>query len=415
MSQSLEVGWTVNRGLDPEYWLLSDCSPGGHSSRYLVEVPAGSMANHTAMVAQSGSGKSFFLGRLIEEILTKTKARCLVLDPNGDFLQVQGLAASENWDTANYNASKRRGFLPTEASPDHFSADWDKVTKQVRSAETGAGVEADPLRLPWASLSPEPLAIELEPVLRTSFLQIHDFVRAIAAIAEGRVLKTNAPVNVLDEVEKVLGQLKGGESGAARAYLKDEYGIEDLVSARVSRRVADYSEKLAGLPAEEVGEVDDDFLADLYRSLEGVRIASATEAVVRGLKYLEAGSIAQQVYFGLARRFEQGAFFSAMIGENPNALGEIARLEVIDLTSIGGAELRQLAVGSLIEIEFERLRERWYEAVKEPASKDLRTPTFLVVDEAHNLVPAGELTGARAAMRELFRVVAAEGENSGSS
>ncbi|MDW0169591.1 MAG: DUF87 domain-containing protein [Nitrososphaeraceae archaeon] len=39
-------------------------------------------------MAQSGSGKSFFLGRLIEEIKIKSKARCLNLDPNGDFTKI---------------------------------------------------------------------------------------------------------------------------------------------------------------------------------------------------------------------------------------------------------------------------------------------------------------------------------------
>jgi len=50
-----------------------------------VEVSAPDIAYHTAILAQSGSGKSSFLGLLIEEILLKTQARVVIVDTNGDF------------------------------------------------------------------------------------------------------------------------------------------------------------------------------------------------------------------------------------------------------------------------------------------------------------------------------------------
>ncbi|HEY8030935.1 MAG TPA: DUF87 domain-containing protein [Methylocella sp.] len=40
---------------------------------------------HTMVLGQSGSGKSFFLARLLEELLLRTKARVVAIDPNGDF------------------------------------------------------------------------------------------------------------------------------------------------------------------------------------------------------------------------------------------------------------------------------------------------------------------------------------------
>jgi DNA helicase HerA-like ATPase len=54
----------------------------------MVRIPTKKMDTHTVIIAQSGSGKSFFLGRLIEEIMIKSKARCLILDPNGDFRKI---------------------------------------------------------------------------------------------------------------------------------------------------------------------------------------------------------------------------------------------------------------------------------------------------------------------------------------
>src|SRR5690242_349192 len=43
------------------------------------------VAAHTLIVGQSRSGKSMAARRLIEEILTWTDARVVILDPNADF------------------------------------------------------------------------------------------------------------------------------------------------------------------------------------------------------------------------------------------------------------------------------------------------------------------------------------------
>ncbi|NVM24158.1 MAG: DUF87 domain-containing protein [Desulfobacterales bacterium] len=40
------------------------------------------------VLTQSGSGKSFLVGRLIEELVIKTNARVVVLDPNSDFVRL---------------------------------------------------------------------------------------------------------------------------------------------------------------------------------------------------------------------------------------------------------------------------------------------------------------------------------------
>lgn len=43
---------------------------------------------HTAMFGQSGSGKSFALGRLVEELLMNTEVRIVLLDPNSDYRNI---------------------------------------------------------------------------------------------------------------------------------------------------------------------------------------------------------------------------------------------------------------------------------------------------------------------------------------
>src|SRR5690349_1389945 len=99
------LGWQVSSGLDPAYWLTREPLPrsGHQQASDLVSVPCESLAQHTAIIAQSGSGKSYFLGRLIEEILVSTKMRCLLFDPNADFRRVHELAPASLWREASYD------------------------------------------------------------------------------------------------------------------------------------------------------------------------------------------------------------------------------------------------------------------------------------------------------------------------
>ncbi|HXO19986.1 MAG TPA: ATP-binding protein [Thermoanaerobaculia bacterium] len=51
---------------------------------------------HTALLAQSGAGKSYALGVIIEELLQKTSARLVIIDPNGDFAGLRELEAGKS-------------------------------------------------------------------------------------------------------------------------------------------------------------------------------------------------------------------------------------------------------------------------------------------------------------------------------
>ena len=84
----------------------------------MVRIPTKKMDKHTVIIAQSGSGKSFFLGRLIEEIMLKSKERCLILDPNGDFRRIneidEELWRSDQVLTQKYDIKTGVGKLTLE-------------------------------------------------------------------------------------------------------------------------------------------------------------------------------------------------------------------------------------------------------------------------------------------------------------
>jgi hypothetical protein len=94
----LVLGWQVNTEGHPIYWLNENAKVGLQHDSDLLRVSADLMDSHTVIVAQSGSGKSFFLGRLVEELLMRTKCRCLIFDPNGDFSRMDQI----NEDATHY-------------------------------------------------------------------------------------------------------------------------------------------------------------------------------------------------------------------------------------------------------------------------------------------------------------------------
>jgi hypothetical protein len=123
----LTLGWEVTKNLEPRYWVRSeDPKPGSQADHDLVRIPAELMASHTAIIAQSGSGKSFFLGRLVEEILINTRAHCVIFDPNGDFRRVDEVEPEELWRIAEYDPPKKYK-LPHEKSRDKFLGQWSSL------------------------------------------------------------------------------------------------------------------------------------------------------------------------------------------------------------------------------------------------------------------------------------------------
>ncbi len=60
-----------------------------------VAVSASALLRHTLVCGQSGSGKSFALGVMLEQLLLRTQFRLVVLDFNGDFARLNFLLSRE--------------------------------------------------------------------------------------------------------------------------------------------------------------------------------------------------------------------------------------------------------------------------------------------------------------------------------
>ncbi len=83
------------------------------------EVPltldAGAFDRHTFLCGQSGSGKTYALGTILERLLVETSLRIVILDPNSDFVRLNELRAdaptsvAARFDAAATGVTIRRG------------------------------------------------------------------------------------------------------------------------------------------------------------------------------------------------------------------------------------------------------------------------------------------------------------------
>ena len=129
-----------------------------------IRIDLDSLLHHTLVVGQSGSGKSFFVARLLEEILLRTRARMLIVDPNGDFRRL-GLSSDSVWDVHSARFNVLHGLNQVDASdfdtPSGFQIGWQKRRfTYLNPARSPRGTVSEEdnvhkLIIHWDSLEPD--------------------------------------------------------------------------------------------------------------------------------------------------------------------------------------------------------------------------------------------------------------------
>jgi len=362
---SLVLGWKVDENGHPRYWLRPDAHAGGHSDHDVVRIPAPKLARHTAIVAQSGSGKSFLLGRLIEEILLGTRAQTIIFDSNADFRRIHDLQADSVWEKAGYNPETFLGMLPTEADSGVFSETWRAMPKVVaHGGSLGDEGGYEQLRIWWPYLSVDILAQGLSPSECVQLRHCHEFVRSIAEL-----------------------------------FVEDC----DVLLAR-SREVLEAT-RADGPRAGELRQCLLEALGEKYRSDEHDdmihRASMATQFVSPDVATF---------YFARAREFEADCLLRST--PPPDHYTRLRSI-VFDLPSILNREVRLSVVNQALVRLFSIARAEWEKAMALPPEEDRRVPRFIVVDEAHNLLPAQPQDQTSLAVRDLFRTITAEGRKYG--
>jgi hypothetical protein len=383
-TRKLVLGWQVTKGMDPRYWLQAGAAPGKQKKEDLVTVAAEEIARHAVIIAQSGSGKSFFLGRLIEEILLETKCNVLVLDPNADFREIHRPVDEKFWgEKASYSSETRKGYLPDEASQQEFMKRWDTpIKKRIYTRKGGGGGDIQTLYVNWFSLSVDWLFGEVDTALRAELRHCHEFAKLVTMLRQPPGTEPSGlGMDDLEFVKELAEKTRSTTWNDIAATIRTRLGPP--------------------LPSQ-TGKSEEGFDREKRRTTTIERAAIHKSFVTK-----ETDSL----YFSVAYDNRESRLFTfvAPRSEPPSD----RRVRVIDLPSIDDPDQRMMTVSFVLAREWQAARDRWEDALQRDADKDSRVPTFVVVDEAHNFVFAEARGAAQFRLQEQFRRIAAEGRKFG--
>lgn len=309
---------------------------------------------HTAVLAQSGSGKSFMVGRLIEELLIKTKARIVVLDPNSDFVRL-GEVDHGAWTKPELH----RWFFPGESAA-QFASEWARVQTIVLSNRNLPGVRS--LRINWGGLSDRERAdvMNLEPATQPELYW--------SLVLAGEVARS-----------------RWNETAEA------DYDFEHFRT--VADEICDYL-----LGADGTDDIGQHALAKSLRTL-GATVALRFRELVYSLE-------AFNIWRGVGDDDQDIADVIALQQECSSAI-------VIDLLSVDTEAERVALTTRTLSTLWKTAREGYHEALRDIDEPERRVPTILVIDEAHNIVPARRASAAAERLAADVVRIAAEGRKFG--
>lgn len=323
---------------------------------------------HMAVLAQSGSGKSFMVGRLIEELLIKTKARVVVLDPNSDFVRL-GDANPMPWTEPAIS----KWFFPGETAK-KFATQWRRVKKVVLSNRNFLP-GAKTLLINWGSLTDDERAhvMGIERERQAELYSMLELAGAIAVISWDK--------------------LRERES----YYDKESYYDFELFKAAANDVCGFF------LGSEEVAEESKNDIAQhpLARSLG--QLGPSVPLRFRDL-------VASMQDFDIWRKVgDRDEDISEIVSSPPKSSWVL----VIDLLSVEKEAARTALTQRTLSAIWQEARNGYSTALRDTNEDDERVPTFLVIDEAHNIVPAVRSSAASERLAADIIRIAAEGRKFG--
>jgi hypothetical protein len=388
----LVLGWQVNTEGHPIYWLNENVKVGLQHNSDLLRVSADLMDSHTVIVAQSGSGKSFFLGRLVEELLIRTKCRCLIFDPDGDFSRMDQIN-EDVWQETSYDLRSGNALLSHDTK-NAFLSSWGGIQKRVRTRRplSSSSIEQH-LDIWWPGLSVDMLEeVFDDPMKRSELYHCHSFVRAISELQMVRTKLGKQEGTLIDRAEQIYNAWgdKNNTTDNIEAYLNKEFEIPQAGQVVTIHPIPFVSWSMHKDPAKR------------SEAMEQVK-----RRAVSALRYFTKEMA--RFYFGKAREYEATDIIAK---EPPKSSRDLPRLDIVDLASLPDNNTRYLVANTIIAEEWERVRQNWWENMVENIN-DTRVPVFVVLEEAHNFIPEEPHNRAQAALRDQFRTIAAEGRKYG--
>ena len=328
----------------------------------MVRIPTKKMDKHTVIIAQSGSGKSFFLGRLIEEIMIKSKARCLILDPNGDFRRINEID-EELWSSnqilrEKYDTKTGMGKLTLETR-NEFAKKWRSVIDEfvIKTNRVPKEPKDEEVKIWWPSISLEFLIPSDHP-RSTEMFHCHNWAKELF----NQFGQFSDDTNGEDIISKVKNIFKSLQSLQDIPSEDREKVIQKLRTTPDDKsETASTHPKLLDslLPSGLSG------LGDITKTLTKI-IKTSSESMEKAKFVFESYSWETvNSYFGLIERYQS----LGILAKRAYSSKVQKRLEVIDLPSINNNELRALVLNSILTEEWENAVKKWEEAMNRPRDR----------------------------------------------
>lgn len=392
-SDKLVIGWEVDANFDPKYFKRPDHTRGAHKEDDLVCIDHRNLTHHSVIVAQSGSGKSFLVGRLIEEIALKTTARVIVLDPNSDYKNIHH--AKAEW-TDDYDKQSRVGACYTETAVEEFASRWR--ARDIRILGKGA------IKVSIDEINQEMLADSSgidDADLSICHLFAEQFQYLVRNFGDGATLSD--PGEFLAAIDLVRGLAQTQDADDLTKYLETAYLTQPGQLKQSFRRLD--TDLKRGIKGEsEVNVLRKRIQGEMQALGRDIRIS------VQKLKRL-AKSIDQNVFRLYLSRLHFLNDQKLLLGAHP-AQQLPAKVRIVDIPSFDESA-RLLMIDAMLGKIWVSAKADWDKALSSKGKEDPRVPTFIVCDEAHNLIGNEVSSAEKVALRESFRRVAAEGRKFG--
>lgn len=188
-----------------------------HSSgKARVLLAASGFDRHTFLCGQSGSGKTFALGVILEQILLETSLRIVIIDPNSDFIKLDELRPFED-------VNKTRSTSLSDEQYQSITRRYDKVKPSLRIGRPKGHIEqvSDCLRIRFSDLERH----EQEAILKLDPLNDRDECFLFWQMIEPLVKQGHY------SLEDIYKRMAGASQTA---------GVEDIKKRISNLRIADW-------------------------------------------------------------------------------------------------------------------------------------------------------------------------------
>lgn len=317
----------------------------------LVTIDCTKWEGHTLIFAGSGSGKSFLLGRLLEELMLKTKANCAVIDPNADF---------RNFHIPDWKP-KADDYGVTESTEEEFTSLWSPVATSFSKVDE---------RNPGFSITHVNPAVLVKAWNANIDFDLQGCARFLHACADLRTISTSA-----SELEETIRRFRS-YFHLAKEFRREEFEATILSNFNLSK----------------------DTILQAQHPLIKEPPIFLTDKMIDSARSVDHA--AARLFFNAIEDLGSSKLFA------PCKLGNIfsndVRLLHVDLQLININHRR-----AVIDAIMNRV---WEEALANSVANNL-SATFVVIDEAHNVLPAP--MGREDPALEIFRRFAAEGRKFG--